>query len=220
MGRKKKPFERPSEKLDSSLIVIATEGRKTEKNYFDDLKDFYLSKKIHVVIIPNEDDKSDPQNTLKRLDGFYQKYQIGEKDELFLVIDRDRWPETNLLNVFEECQLKEMTMCLSNPCFELWLLLHEKDVSECPGTEKTLLFENKKENKLKRSKTFLDKKLMKYWGGYSKTKKDFSFLMGKVNVAIKNARKLDLNPRERWQNHLGTRVYLIAEKIVDLMGKN
>ena len=43
MGRKKKIFERPSEKLDSSLIIIATEGSKTEKNYFEDLKEFYLN---------------------------------------------------------------------------------------------------------------------------------------------------------------------------------
>ena len=64
MGRKKKPFERPSEKFDSSLIVIASEGRVTEKNYFEDLKEFYLNKKIHVELIPNIDNKSDPRNTL------------------------------------------------------------------------------------------------------------------------------------------------------------
>jgi len=64
MGRKKKTFQRPSEKLDSSLIVIASEGRVTEKNYFEDLKEFYLNKKIHVELIPNIDNKSDPRNTL------------------------------------------------------------------------------------------------------------------------------------------------------------
>ena len=213
MGRKKKPFERPAEKLDSSLIVIATEGQKTEKNYFESLNESYKNKKIHVKIILNKENKSDPENTFKRLDDFHQEFQIGEKDALFLVIDRDRWTEKNLANVFEKCQLKEMTVCLSNPCFELWLFLHEEDVSQFSKEEKNNLFKNKKINKNRR---YLEKKLIDYWNGYNKSKKDFSFLMPKVKTAIENAKKLESNLDKRWSNQLGTRVYLIAEKIIDL----
>jgi len=132
---------------------------------------------------------------------------------LFLVIDCDKWKEKNLADVAKQCNQKSMKLCVSNPCFELWLLLHEKDISEYSDDEKNVLFKNNKINKTKR---YLDGELMKYWGGYNKSKKDFSFLIPKVKTAIENAKKLDLNPKERWQNYLGTRVYLIAEKIIDL----
>lgn len=213
MGRKKKTFQRPVGKLDSSLIVIATEGRVTEKNYFESLKESFLNSKVHVEILPNIDNNSDPQSRFKLLDGFYKEYELDDEDDMFLVVDRDKWTEENLSGVAKRCHQKGMKLCVSNPCFELWLLLHDKDVSKYSEKEKDLLAVNKKVGKTKR---YLDKKLEICWGGYNKARVDFSFLIAKVNFAIENAKKLDLHPRQRWPNYLGTRVYLIAEKIIDL----
>jgi hypothetical protein len=35
-----------------------------------------------------------------------------------------------------------------------------------------------------------------------------------VNKAVARARKLDIHPEQRWSLQLGTRIYLLAEKII------
>jgi hypothetical protein len=35
-----------------------------------------------------------------------------------------------------------------------------------------------------------------------------------VKQAIKRAKKLDTNPKQRWSNGLGTRVYQLVDKII------
>ena len=50
-------------------------------------------------------------------------------------------------------------------------------------------------------------------GGFSETDYDVEYLINNLEKAIKRARTLDANPRERSPNQLGTRVYRLAEKI-------
>jgi len=170
MGRKKKSFERPIEKRDSSLVIIATEGRVTEKNYFEALKESFYNSKVHVEIIPNEQNESDPTKTFDRLKDFEKKYQIGNGDSLFLVIDIDKWGDKKISKVATLCKQSNFTLCVSNPCFELWLLLHEKDVTKCSKTEKEKLLKNKR---ISVKKLYLDSILSEIWAGYRK-KIDFS----------------------------------------------
>ena len=107
------------------------------------------------------------------------------------------------------CHQSDFVLCVSNPCFELWLLLHEKDVSKFSIAENGKILKNEKISVKKR---YLDDMLSKIWGGYNKNK-DFSFIIEKVDTAVRNAKKLDLNPEYRWPNDLGSRVYLIVERI-------
>jgi hypothetical protein len=57
-----------------------------------------------------------------------KEYEIGERDEFWLVLDCDHWVNSghikNLIQVIRECRQKGIRIALSNPCFELWLLLH------------------------------------------------------------------------------------------------
>ena len=59
-------------------------------------------------------------------------------DELCLVIDRDKqsWTEATISEVAQFCHAKQYILALSNPCFELWLLIHHYDVMLLSEDEK------------------------------------------------------------------------------------
>ncbi|QTA80839.1 RloB domain-containing protein [Desulfonema limicola] len=88
-GRKKRPLNRKITHLrDTKLIIIATEGHKTEKQYFK----IFKNHRVQVVIIPSKDNRSAPEYILERLNTYSEGYQIGDDDELWLMVDTDLEP--------------------------------------------------------------------------------------------------------------------------------
>ena len=68
-SRRKRPIDRRSKPVphwDARLFIIATEGKKTEKQYFS----MFGNKRCQVKVIPNEDNKSAPAHILKQLKNF------------------------------------------------------------------------------------------------------------------------------------------------------
>ncbi len=57
---------------------------------------------------------------------------------------------------------------------------------------------------------------MKHTRGYNKANPRFYDYYPQVPYATGRARELDKQPEDRWPNYLGTRVYLLVEKIVSL----
>ena len=91
-GRKARPLNRKiSHVKDTRLIIIATEGTETEKQYFE----IFKKRRVQVVIIPTPDNRSAPDHVLSRLDRYAEDYDIGGEDELWLMVDTDRWGEKN-----------------------------------------------------------------------------------------------------------------------------
>ena len=66
----------------------------------------------------------------------------------------------------------------------------------------------------KRTRTFIETKIIEIIGSYNKANPDFKVIMDKVKTAINNSKKIDKNLTDRWPNGLGTRVYLIVEEIL------
>lgn len=89
MTRTKRNFRRLEGNRDAKLIVIATEGRKTEGIYFEGLSLFLCNPKVHVKVIEKLDDNSSPDEVLNQLKLFEDEYNLDEADELWMVIDRD-----------------------------------------------------------------------------------------------------------------------------------
>jgi len=130
-------------------------------------------------------------------------------------IDRDyqSWTEQSISLVAQQCwQKKGYNLALSNPAFEIWLLLHVKDIKDYTKVEKLKLWENKKNNS---KKTELEKELSNILVGFNKTRYNPYKFITNVETAISRAKSLDINPRERWQNYLGTRVYKLAAIIIN-----
>lgn len=212
MPYQKRKFQRKSNLRDANLFIIATEGKETEKQYFEDFANFYQNSKVNVKVIDKIKEDSDPTAVLNALISFEKEFDFNKKvgDELWIVIDKDAWKDKMLREVAKICQQKDYFLALSNPCFELWLLLHIKNLNEYSQEELKAIFENVKT----KNKTHLEILLATLLGSYNKSKIDTSKFLPHIDFAIFQAHDLDTNPDERWQNGLGTRVYLLTEKLL------
>ena len=202
---------------DARLIVIASEGKDTERIYFKALAKEYTNPRVHVHVLErseNEQNNSSPEHVLKQLNDYKSQYELEADDELWLVVDKDRWTEAMLSRVATECsQEVAMHMALSNPCFELWLLLHMEDAVSLPPEEQKQWMENRR--KSKNADPYLKVRLRQMMGSYHESSYDALTLIAHIENAIERARALDKNPTDRWPQTLGTRVYLLAESVMN-----
>ena len=202
---------------DARLIVIASEGKDTERIYFKALAKEYTNPRVHVHILErseSEQNNSSPEHVLKQLNDYKEQYALEADDELWLVVDKDRWTEAMLSHVATECtQDSYMHMALSNPCIELWLLLHLVDVSLLTPEEQLQWLENRR--KSKNTDPYLKVRLRQEMGSYHESAYDASMLIANVETAIEQAKALDKNLADRWPQTLGTRVYLLAESVMN-----
>lgn len=205
-------FKRKSGERDSRLIVIAAEGKETEKQYFEGLKARYTNPRVHVEVLERRESASDPARVIKILDQFRSDYKLRkDHDRLWLVIDVDRWGSQKLSSVAQQCVQKHYQLAVSNPSFEIWLLLHVKSLDSYPPDILAEFLANKKDG----DRTRLEKELLNLLKNFNKRNLDMEYFASRVFDAIPNARIVDINPEIRWPNQLGTRVYLLVEELVD-----
>ena len=206
---------------DTRLIVIASEGKDTERIYFKALAKEYTNPRVHVHILERsqeEQNNSSPEHVLKQLNDYKGHYALESDDELWLVVDKDRWPEAMLSRVTTACVQDDfMHVALSNPCFELWLLLHLVDAASLKPKEQQLWMENRR--KSKNANPYLKVRLRQEMGSYRESSYNAQMLIEHVEVAIARARTLDKNPTDRWPQTLGTRVFILAESIMNRKGE-
>ena len=188
-----KLLDRKHDRRSAKLFVIATEGKDTEKQYFE----MFGNRKIKVEILATgEDNKSAPEYVLERLDKFKDLYDFNEEDEFWLVIDVDRWRK-QLITVCRQANQKGYQLAISNPCFEIWLCLHLKDLHPEDKTCK-----------------HFEARLKADLGSYNKSNLDVSAYKPNVKSAIERSRSIDLNLNQYWTSGLGTRVYKLVESIL------
>lgn len=99
---------------------------------------------------------------------------------------------------------------MSNPCFEIWLILHLKDINEFDEEEKVKIMSNEK---ISNSKNYIDKVLSEIQGrGYNKIPNPRIFLP-LTKVAIGRAKELD-NENQDYPKQLGTHIHKLIEKLI------
>jgi len=211
MARERRDFNRITGIRDPSLIVIATEGEKTEQQYFEGLKQKCAdnSSKIKLEILePRIQGNSSPKYVLEQLNEYKKAYGLNVNDELCMLIDRDKqsWTEAELSTVAKQCAQKQYLLALSNPAFELWLLLHLKDLDTYSVEDKVKLLENKNKH--------LKKELRNLLGEFNPSNLKFDDFWNDTHLAIQRAERLDTVPQDRWPNELGSRVYLLIKKVI------
>ncbi len=153
---------------DIFVISIASEG-KTEEQYFDSLSEKLNNEIIKVDRLIRDDvrdTKSHPIHVIDLLDErveIWREYGV-EANELWMVVDRDKQnvSKEQLEEIICNCKKKGYNLALSNPTFELWLLLHITDIA--PYNKEKLL-NNEKVNKNRR---FIDKELSNLNTGFNK----------------------------------------------------
>ena len=206
--RDRRSFIRKSEYRDARLIVIACEGAVTEPEYFDAVRRQLIPQpsRLHIEILKNEDNKSAPEYISKALDTYSKRYSLQDTDELWIVIDYDRWGERKLSQESARAVQKNYFMAVSRPCFEFWLLLHFIDPDELTDE----LVADLEKRGCKAAKSMLKKLLTTKPPGVRKVE----LYMPKTPYAIELAKKLDTDPEYRWPNSVVSRVYRLMESVL------
>lgn len=209
-------YSRHEATRDSRLIVIAAEGERTEKIYFEALRAHARNSRVHIKILERDEENrhnSAPEYVLEQLTQYKTEHALEHDDELWLVIDRDDWKPTALRVVAQKCAQDEVFhMALSNPCFELWLLLHLEDVSLVSNEEKQRIMKNRREGT---NDPYLKRKMRQLLGGsFNESRYNAFAVVPHVHDAIVRAERLDVDKQARWPQELGTRVYLLAQSIM------
>lgn len=211
--RKRKSFERQEGIKSGRLVVIAAEGKDTENIYFEEMKASMHASGVHVEVLRRGTNESSPEEVYRQIQGFVSEYDIDEDDQLWAVVDRDKWTEKMLSEVAMKCsQNRFFNFCVSNPCFELWLILHLEDVEHYSEEDWNGLSENKKTSR--NGDTWTKKRFRSLMGSYRESKYEAATLFPNIEDAIARASKLDIKPDDRWPQTVGTRVYLLVNSIL------
>ncbi|HZY82268.1 MAG TPA: RloB family protein [Cyclobacteriaceae bacterium] len=204
--RSKPSFKRKSGLRDAKLIIIATEGDVTERTYFNGVAKSpeYRNSGVHVEVLVREDGGSDPKNCLQTLNKFKKTYNLNKHDELWLVCDVDRWGDKKLAEVNQLCRQKGYKFSVSNPCFEIWLLIHHFKISTSDQQTKDLLVSNCDS---------VGAKLREVLGGYNKAKLKIDDFLKGIEHAVSEANTLEIID-EDWPNGLGTKVHHLVKSML------
>ena len=129
MPRKPRPLERDTGAVrDASLIVFASEDTHAVQAYFARFR----PRRVQFRVLPTEDGLSAPEHILERLNDFHSEFHLDDDDQLWYCGDTDHWVTANhvanLVQVLQRCSQAGYHVALSNPCFELWLILHFFDM--------------------------------------------------------------------------------------------
>lgn len=154
------------------IILIATEGKnKTERNYF---REFNKSIKDCSIIF-SEGNNTDPVNivhdALNSADKKGLESQNG--DSIFAVFDTDFKKESQILVARKLAERNGVEIILSNPCFEVWLLLHFRYSTHGYQSNNEVI-----------------KELNYVWPEYRKNIDSFQQLRNRCEDAIENAGRL------------------------------
>lgn len=198
MPRRKRPLNRDTGVVkDARLAVIASEDLHAVEQYFAK----FQTRRIKFLVLATEDGRSSPDAVMDRLDRYKTEWDVGDGDQLWVCLDTDHWIEPNHIQnlriVVQQCKQKGYRLAISNPCFELWLLLHFQDFSATTAA----------------TCEQVESQLRQAAGGYDKSRVDrLSILADQVQQAIARARSID--PPGEIPTAPTTRVYLLIEELL------
>jgi hypothetical protein len=174
---RKNPFRDPK-----PVILLVCEGSVTEPSYFKALRDHLELTSTFVEIVPGNICGSHPKSIVDYAKSRKPEFEIDDEaiegKNIWCVFDRDEHAKID--DALKKAKDNDFGIAFSNPCFELWYLLHFE-------------FQSAHIERNKATKKIDKKDRLK---GYTKNMYVFDSLLYKMPVAIKHAEKL----RERHNN--------------------
>ncbi|CAK0751036.1 RloB-like protein [Azospirillaceae bacterium] len=131
MARLSPSLERHKPKREPKRrFFIFCEGKNTEPAYFEAIKCRFCGADIKLELIPSAGVPftlaGKAAELAKQLNRGRQKRDSFEKnDQIWAVFDRDEHP--NYTEAVQLCESNGVRVGRSNPCFELWLILHDQE---------------------------------------------------------------------------------------------
>ena len=196
MPSKRRRFRRPlGERRYRKLFLIATEGVKTEPQYFAIFNDH--DSVVHVKCLRSK--HHSPTEVLKRMEDHLRQENLLASDEAWLVVDKDQWKDEQLMQLHKWSQgADNYGLALSNPRFEYWLLLHFEDGTQIGSSRKC------------------SARLKKHLPSYDKNIDIRKITPEMIQDAIRRARVRDNPPCADWPRKFGsTTVYKLVENILN-----
>jgi hypothetical protein len=124
---------RPPSRNIAQKILIACEGSKTEPIYFNSIRNELRSSTLDIIVLPHQN-KTDPRSIVERLIEERQQrkdnQQWSKEDKAWAVFDGDEHIEKSLANwqsAISRATSQKINLAITNPCFELWYLIHFQD---------------------------------------------------------------------------------------------
>jgi RloB-like protein len=147
-------------------VLVICGGRRTERDYLDGLKAAYLTRATVQI-------KAKGNDPARCIDYAVAQGRAGDPayDEIWCVVDVDEFP---IAEAVRHGERRNVSLAISNPCFEVWLLLHLSDASREFSDAKDVLRE-----------------LRKFLPGYDKTRLVFGDFAAGVEDAVKRAQWLE-----------------------------
>ncbi len=106
-------------------VVIFTEGRNSEPDYLNGLR-----RLPHIAgdVALNVELRPEHSVPLQLVEQAVKRARDPEVDECWCVFDVE-WPRNhpNLVEAVDLAQRHDVRLAISNPCFEVWLILHHRD---------------------------------------------------------------------------------------------
>lgn len=133
-------------------------------------------------------------------------------DQICLIVDRDKdsfisTPENNQYKyVLDKCNKMGFQFCVTNPCFEFWLLLHFDEVFELD--EEKLL----NNSKVTAKRRYAENELRKIWPGYNKSSYHSEKLVENIDKAIENEKKF-CEDIEKLENSVGSNIGRLVQRM-------
>jgi len=130
-------------------------------------------------------------------------------DKICLIVDRDKDSFTlkQYNDVFNKCEEKGFKFCVTNPCFEFWLLLHFDNVFKL---DKNKLLENPKVTAKRR---YTEQELRKVFKGYKKNNYKAEELVKNIDKAIHNEARFCEDIKEL-KNKVGSNIGILISEML------
>jgi len=203
------------------FFVIASEGEVTERKYFNQLgesKFFNQEGKIELCQIKHPSGEGNPIALRAQIREIKRDVNFRPTDEFWMIIDTDKWIELlekhgySFDSFIEACEKEDhVKVLISNPCFEMWLILHLKQLSELSTEQCAQLLANPKIDDKPYAKHLLSQ-LIPGERGYSGRPSPTVF-MPLIYDAIRNAKSISI-PTDRYPKGLGSYVYKLVERVI------
>lgn len=194
------PTRKIGDRRPKNVMLIIAEG-KTEKIYFEGLKERNTNVEVKI---PNTT-PTDASNLVDLCKYHMKKNELDLSggDVAICVMDVLGNDPKNLDEAIFEAKRVGITVALSNPCFELWFLLHYREINHRIDCSEAI------------------KLLHKYISGYNKTKDYSDILKPHINEAVKRAKYLQGNtddclPQSIIEKNPSTDVHIIVSRLASL----
>lgn len=182
-GRRRRPPFPPGR-----TILVYCGGRRTERDYFEALKQRLRASSVTIKILQS----GVAPEALVRAAADHRKRRPGVFDEVWCVVDVD---EFDIAAAAATASRERVGLAVSNPCFELWLLLHHTDCrAYCNGCQE------------------VHRRLRRFVPRYDKTRLDFAQFAEGVDDAVRRARDLDPSGTA-YEKNPSTSVWRVVDSI-------